>query len=257
MGRSIHGITIAAAMACWMAPAWAGDTASVRQEGVNGTATIEQLGNLGDAFAAIVQGGGFGNGAAITQSGLILAQGVRLGTAIVNQTGERNFTSVEQRGLGRMDAQVSQDGDFNRASISQINADASARVSQAGVQNLADIAQARTFGAEVLLGQEGSDNSATVRQHDGSFLHVDISMTGNGNLANIDQSGFNDQLSIQQTGGNALAVTQEGIGPEPVSASILQTGVVNAATVIQVGSGSSASIAQPGAANTATIRQHF
>lgn len=170
-----------------------------------GGAFVDQIGNSNigtvlqtapNAFARIAQDGD-DNEADIAQRGS--------GTAYADarQTGSNNFTAVRQDGAGQNVSHVTQEGSNNWAWSNQRNDGAvhnGAILTQLGDRN------------DISLLQDGSDNRAKLTQN-GNENGMTVAQTGNGNRLEWTQNGDGlRDLSIHQTGAQAMQITQTASG---------------------------------------------
>lgn len=155
----------------------------------------------------------------------------------VSQVGDNNQATLSQRGLSAS-GKISQTGDRNVAVIDQRGSALQlAEIKQIGVSNDGVVDQSGTLGGNsVLLVQSGanntaraaqmstglSDNSAVVSQY-GDSNTVMISQDGSSNSAELSQRGDDNRMTVSQLGvGNRLAWSQEG--NNLTNLSIAQTG---------------------------------
>ena len=118
--------------------------------------------------------------------------------ALVTQTGDSNALDLAQSGAGAQVAFVQQYGNFNQMALVQQGGTVSSGVAATQTGNL----------NEMSLLQSGSNNQARLIQN-GSGNDMSASQTGGNNQLTWTQTGDNlSDLSISQTGGQALQVTQ-------------------------------------------------
>lgn len=260
MKCTLRGLIAASLLAYSAVPALAEDTATIRQGGTAGTATIDQVGNTGNAFAAITQGGGANNVAHIGQSGIVQSDRAAAATATVSQTGSDNLGRIDTTGGDLQGVNITQVGDGNQASLSAQTGKAGAGTLQTGNGNVADL----TFNVSASgLGiiQTGNGNYARANLHDGGFISASATMTGDFNSVTMDISFGGGDVTITQNGNyNAVNVLQQ-TNSGKVSGNtidITQNTSFNLANVSQVGSGFAATVVQDtGNGNTVSINQHF
>lgn len=256
-----RAVALAVCLACCAAPAFATDTATIQQSGTNGSATINQVGNTGNADSVITQSGGDGNVASIDQSGIVQSDLAAIATARIEQAGSGNSALIRQNGSDMQDAFISQTGERNRATLTAHAGRAPADIVQAGNDNGADLTF-DTSRSGLGVAQTGNGNYARLSEHDGAFFTVLATMNGNGNSAYIDVTGVGCIAQTLQSGDyNELHVTQDNNGflaGTDNTATITQSTSFNFASITQVGSSLTATIVQDtGNHNTATINQHF
>lgn len=126
--------------------------------------------------------------------------------ASIAQDGNRNTANVGQQGQGRTVLMLAQQGDGNRADVSQTESQAiysAAAIGQTGSDNL------------LSLVQDGSDNQARLIQNgDGNAMTA--IQQGNGNRLSWTQDGNGlSDLRIMQDGGQAMEITQTNTGAPP------------------------------------------
>lgn len=170
--------------------------ADIRQNGNNGTATVNQTGNN---RAAVTQAYAPGSGqvSSITQRSYSLVGGTI-----------ENYAATGQRG-DNVSSQITQDGDLNRAVTSQMMAtDSDSGISQDGDNNDASVSQAG-FDAQSTITQTGDDNRALVGQS-GSNLTSRVTQSGSEAAATVNQSGSNSDSTITQLSGGEVTVNQSG-----------------------------------------------
>lgn len=168
----------------------------------------------GNDRGAFINQIGDGNGAEIQQTAI--AQYAR-----IDQDGDGNLASARQSGSGAHYALVEQTGDANALSLAQSGYGAQvALLEQAGNRNdMLMVQDGGSIGGGVLAVQYGNDNAMALTQsgdsnqaklvQNGSNNAMSVSQTGNGNQLAWTQTGNNlSDLSISQTGGQALQVTQ-------------------------------------------------
>lgn len=261
MRSELRAIALAVCLAYCAAPAFATDTARIQQSASNGSATINQVGNTGNADSVITQSGGDGNTAAIDQSGIAESDLAAIATAWIEQAGSGNSARISQTGSDMQDAYISQTGDRNRATLTTHAGRAPAGIVQSGNDNGADLTF-DTSRSGLGLAQTGDGNYARLSEHDGAFFTVSATMNGNGNSAYIDVTGDGCIAETLQSGDyNELYVTQDNIGFVAGSeniASITQSTSFNVANLTQIGNSLNATIVQDtGNHNVANINQHF
>lgn len=280
-----------------------GNQSSIRQSGIanvvgdalNGPAVTGVLQTGSDNLSDVTQNSN-GSAASVIQTGQRNESAVnqtngefgQYRSATINQLGDDNYSSVDQRGsvpkvgsFPQSDVFVTQIGDGNRSVATQaadntlIDIDqtgdlnrsvvnqlagavgASARVTQSSTgsgaypRNNVEINQ--SADADAVVTQTGSDHSAIVDQG-GAGSGVNVAQTGSGNQAWADQLATGSQINITQgASGNRADVTQSaGSG---LQADILQTGTSNDALIAQSGATNDAEILQAGSDATASIVQ--
>ncbi|MFC3607926.1 hypothetical protein [Stutzerimonas tarimensis] len=248
------------------------------------TASVVQSGNLNEV--RLVQSDGFASSARLYQTGdsnfhsisqtyinnhleatsigdrnQIMAVQNGTGDATLRQTGNDNVIAVNQQVFpyGGTIA-VTQQGDFNRASVAQTGggryAAGEVTLRQLGDGNQAYVNQAAGFN-EVDWTQEGERNVLVAYQGTRGASIVGGSV-GDNNRADISQVFDDMQLDLNQNGSlNYAQVTQEAYGAE---ASISQFGVANQVHLHQsMGADAfvmhSAAIRQNGSGNSAQVTQ--
>jgi hypothetical protein len=155
--------------------------------------------------------------------------------AFIAQIGDGNRADIGQSANTQY-ARIDQDGDRNLASVTQSGVGAHyATVDQTGGANALSLAQSG-YGAQVaLLRQAGNGNSMLLSQDGGSIGSglaavqygdgntMALTQSGDGNQASLVQNGSNNAMSLSQTGGgNQLAWIQTGNDLSDLS--ISQTG---------------------------------
>lgn len=168
-------------------------------------------------------------------------------------------------------AKIAQGGAGNHAQIEQIASGGSnqASVHQAegwygGSGNSAQLMQFGVNSSRIDVMQSGSNNQYGVFQHDGSNLQASVNLnsgmygepSGEGNLVQIHQSGWDAWASVEQSGSyfSRAEIVQHGYEGAN-RADIWQTGGANEAMVHQNGGGNHASIQQAGNSLSASIMQ--
>lgn len=261
MRSELRAIALAVCLAYCAGPAFATDTATIQQSGSNGSATINQVGNTGNADSVITQSGGDGNAALIDQSGIEQSDLAAIARARIDQVGSGNSARISQSGSDLQDASISQSGNRNRATLDAQAGRAVAGIVQAGDDNGADLTF-HTSRSGLSVSQSGNNNYARLSEHDGGFFTVQATMNGNGNAAYIDVTGVGCIAETLQSGDfNELHVTQDNNGflaGSDNTVNITQSTSFNLANVTQIGSGLTATIVQnTGNHNVANINQHF
>lgn len=255
----LRAVAFAVAFACGAPAAFATDTANIQQSGTNGVALINQMGNIGNADALIVQGAGDSNVASINQTDLAQSDLAAIAHARIDQVGNGNLALLSQGGNDQQIDSISQTGDRNSATLTTLASKSGAGIVQVGNDNGADV----TFNAAdsaLDVNQAGNNNFAGVSVREGGFASVRVTMNGDGNAAYIDSLGIGNFVETQQTGNyNELYVTQRNTsfaaGNDNV-ATITQSTNYNLASITQVGSNLTGTIVQnTGDRNTAVIYQ--
>jgi hypothetical protein len=184
----------AIALAFAAAPAWAQDSAFITQvESAGNTAVIEQIASSGNNYATIEQTPSWYNGGGNTAR--LLQQGVGNSTAWIQQSGQMNDYTIQQRDGWGLQANINSGtmgynepgGEYNTVLIDQSGFDSGAWVNQAGYGSY--------NRAEIVQGG-GGQNQANIWQ----------SYTSN-SVASIFQAGSNLQAGIQQGGGGGNVAT--------------------------------------------------
>ena len=129
----------------------------------------------------------------------------RNNTAYQDQLGDKNESEILQSGLfnngmecgENYGAITIQEGNGNRAEISQNGSNNCAVIHQSGNYNEASIAQLN------------NNNFASIGQY-GNCNTADISQTGGNNIGLVEQYLSNNSISISQTGGNFAHYVQYG-----------------------------------------------
>lgn len=245
MKRSLYALSLAVSLAYAAAPAFAGDTSTITQNGTGSAATITQVGNSGTNNASIEQG------------------------QPPNGGGNNEIATVSQTSVSGSEALVYQWGDTNQSYVTQNNAsDVHVNnIQNWGNGNITYTNQSNMSNGHISVGQNGDSNFATINQHDGGNMtaYVNSDAYGQGgdyNYVNMDQSGYDVFAHVEQGPGtnNQAFITQIGYGGLN-TANVTQAGSYSVASVTQIGSNFTATVNQnlttPGTANTATIYQHF
>ena len=184
----------------------------LRQEGVNNSATLEQVGSGDLTFQ------GSQNGADNMMR--VRQQGAAFGASSVTQTGSLNVVNVDQ--LDTLGAfTIEQIGDLNTVT-STMSGDVDNAIRQTGNGNTATSSQAG-FHNDSSIVQSGDNNLASLSQTLGS------------NSSSISQIGNTNQATVTQTGSlgadtNKAYINQVGNG---FVASVTQTGGANNAGIYQ------------------------
>lgn len=166
----------------------------------------------------------------------------------VDQDGQRNAATVEQRYGQFHDADVLQEGTANAANLVQDNTNTKAELQQEGARNSIDAFQRNTeftfgFAATAYLDvdQAGTANAVSVTQDGRGQMTGLIAQDGARNYAELDQmtpggsdvpAEVENYADLNQAGtGNSVSVTQ---GQQAInSAYVTQNGARNAASVTQ------------------------
>lgn len=231
--------------------------ADIEQHGSGDAATIDQTGNTGNATATIRQDGD-GNVGSISETVLYTDLAAHAGTQI-DQAGSGNVARIDQLSTDMMGVGVMQQGNGNQVTFTVHSGRSGAGSVQIGDGNVGELFF-DTSRAGLSLLQTGNNNYGRVTMHDGGFLSVYATMTGDANAAYIDQSGlFNDVLTSQTGQYNELHVTQQDeshVGGDSIT--VTQASDFNYASVAQSGSGLTATVTQDtGNGNSASVNQHF
>ncbi len=226
------GITLAYGMTAAMAA-----DAYIEQNGSMNHAVIDQYNNDGSDVSASIVTSGWGNN-----------------------------HSIDQTRSDRVWARINAPGSFNTATINQSRIDyGGAEVYQAASGSNAQVNQSR--GAGYGYYGHGSSQWAFIKQNDGwghdarivqtgKKVEADITQSGVGNVATVDQRGngiaFNE-ADITQNGANQYAsVRQDG---HNLIANVNQRGVGNVALVDMRGNGHTATVVQNGWGNVGIVNQ--
>jgi minor curlin subunit len=127
-------------------------------------------------------------------------------------------------------ASISQSGRYNTAAVEQRDPGQFARLTQEGVRNRLDVSQGLGHGNIVTANQQGQGNTAQISQS-GMWDYVSLDQRGVANVANIAQFGDSRIARVEQFGnGNRADVVQ---GPASPNISLRQHGNGNVATLIQ------------------------
>lgn len=223
-------------------------TASVRQEGSGNQLEARQtwVNNQLDVVSL-----GQDNTVHVDQTGFSMAD--------IQQTGAQNLVQLQQlsAGIGGGTATVEQDGVANQANIYQTSGRYPAgdvMLQQSGTANLAQIntsdghsllnyaqrgagneltAHFSGHGSRIDGYSEGNDNQVAVSQV-GDDNSLDIAQIGSDNLIDAYQGFHNHEALISQSGdGNQAILRQETLTYQGASASIVQNGSGNLASVVQ------------------------
>lgn len=180
------------------APAGAQDSAFIQQVEANAsTATIDQIGSLGNNYATIDQipgafGGNNGNDARVVQSNVGNAD------ARIYQSGDMNSYAIWQTNGQGLRAAINVLGAEMGDSGGQSN---NARIDQSGVESGAsiDVAGYSSLNRADIM-QSGAYNQAGIRQ-----------LYTSNNNASIYQAGYGQQAMIDQRGGGGnMAMIRQG-----------------------------------------------
>lgn len=168
----------------------------IAQVGATNRAEARQSGS--NSYARIIQNGDENQADVVQDDGSHHAS--------IAQDGNRNSVNVGQQGQGRSVLMLAQQGNGNRADVSQTESQAiysAAAIGQTGSDNL------------LSLVQDGSDNQARLVQNgDGNTMTVVQQGSGNRLSWTQDGNGLSD-LQITQDGGQALQITQTNGGAPP------------------------------------------
>lgn len=132
--------------------------------------------------------------------------------AFITQIGDRGNATITQSANTQY-ARIDQDGVGNGAEIAQQNdGDHYAVIAQEGDGNSLDLTQSGVGAQVALLQQTGNRNSMQLGQHGGSVSSgVAASQLGDDNTMALDQSGEDNQALLVQNGsGNAMTASQTG-----------------------------------------------
>ena len=248
-----------------------GNFATIDQLTSDNDATIGQVGN---SDAEITQMGGNGNSADISQDG----------------TFDRTYNSYGQT-IRNYYGIISQDGALNDADIIQVGGSGAVEITQTGDENIAVHDQGTDGYGKTYIGatitQNGLSNEAYQdKQSTGGVMSMDITQTGDDNVANQDLSQDRylqgNNMDIIQTGnlneatqtvwsldawgvsGNAFTITQTGgdyniavqtANDNSNTLGITQTGSFNDATQTAVTAGNMSTVTQAGSGNVAVTLQ--
>ncbi|MGK7754270.1 MULTISPECIES: hypothetical protein [unclassified Roseovarius] len=166
-------------------------TASVDQSGSGQTSTIEQGGQSRESNATVTQSG-MGN------------------TSDVNQTNTSAVATVTQSGTGGMSTFNQSNGQGAMAELVQSGTDNTSTIMQDGDLHTAMVTQSGTMNLSSIM-QNDDNQSATVTQtSDDNESYITQSGVGAGNVATVVQAATSGNLSnITQTGtGNMAMVNQ-------------------------------------------------
>jgi hypothetical protein len=198
-----------------------------------------------------------GNEAAVNQNG-------SLGSVDVTQSGitgmaaRNNRADIEQNGAGDNRAKVVQQGQQSLAKVTQTNADGSANQvnilqesPDAGGPAVAgyDAATGYTASKVADITQNGSGNSAKLRQADESYYNLGVN-SGQNQLIKLDQAGTDNSFEGVQTDANSTIVANQYAGSSNNQIRAEQLGANGNAA------GSSAMINQSGSDNMSFSRQY-
>ena len=222
----------------------------VNQEARKNTATVEQVNHIAhfNTLSNVIQTGEK-NEATVKQNTTNSDLGASYeGTlkALVVQQGNGN-EALQVQGpavtgnlhLGKADAEIIQGGNKNYASQHQLSYGNVARINQGGSNNGAMQAQ----DTEILPDDEATMNTATINQTGSDNEAIQLQL-GHGNLANVSQSGWNNN-SVQTQAMNSWVSIAE----------VNQTGSDNTADQYQIGKLNKANIDQASNRNTAIQKQ--
>lgn len=254
------------------------DQAGNSWAGANPTeATITQHGTASGNQASVNQSGSKRNVATITQRGdddtATIAQtnnapgaGANPTDATINQNNTNNLANlatIEQVANGpQVDATITQNNTQGstatvRQGLAAGNTDrVDARIVQRlGSDNLAETIQdGSRLDSDIV--QKGSDNQAFVTQNvvtTAPLTTSAITQEGDGNLAEVEQTGLHVTSAIEQLGnGNQAEVSQSG---DTNASEIIQDGDLHTAAVTQSNDDNTSAITQTGSENEATVAQ--
>jgi hypothetical protein len=173
--------------------------------------TIARPGNDHGAYIAQI---GSGGAATIRQSS-------NTQYARIDQDGDHDRADIAQSGVGAHYATIAQDGDFNALDLTQSGAGAQvALLQQTGNGNSMLLDQQGGSVSSGVLAQQLGDNNTLALAQSGDNNQASLVQNGSGNVMSASQTGGNNQLAwtqngdnlsgmtIDQTGGQALAVMQ-------------------------------------------------
>ena len=162
-----------------------------------------------------------------------------------------NFSRVIQTGTGRTEATLTQTGLGNLSDIRQSNAAALG----AGASTATVVQNGQDQGS--FIEQNGSNDVAFVDQIGGAgnVSRIQQLAGGTNNTADIQQSGFNSESSVIQTGSDNTANLLQGPLSMGNLSEITQGGSTNTADVFQYSSGNSSTVTQSGTNSIATVTQ--
>ncbi|AYF33399.1 hypothetical protein J4377_18715 [Halomonas sp. XH26] len=216
----------------------------------------------GDTWSSVLQGGGVGNQATVSQQ-----QSSFTGNPLqsyVDQFGSDNAAEVDQITSQSATADIIQTGTANKGRVQQLNSqNNSALILQAGTDNRSLINQGGPggisagnqatsvqvlFSNDSAIRQTGSTNVANSFQL-GSGGDSTINQQRNNNTASYIDVGVNNTSEIYQfRAGNSLVPGNE--------ADVFQFGLGNDSDVIQIGGGNEASVSQLGSSAYSNIEQN-
>jgi hypothetical protein len=244
---------------------FAANTAVVTQDGDNGSGTISQTGDLGNAEIQQKLGAAYALATVTQSAGPNDALVIQAGTG-ASGTGNSSTISQTGDGLNENQALVAQGVVLTRGTANDISdwtGATDATFSAAAITNTATITQ--LGGSNFAIVEQPSatasaiSNTVTIVQGVTSAMtgnSVDAVQSGTGNTATVDQDSNSNSTDLDQTGNtNTADIDQAGVDGH--TATVTQAGNLNAATVNQgttaVGV---ATISQPGSSNTGTINQN-
>ena len=255
-----------------------GETAEVSQSNNFNSATVVQQGT--NEFGLVNQEAGTGNVASITQTGTgsgpvtPIDQNASLPTPGPGSNLFRGENVPNDSGLPGAANSITTYGPTG-AYVDQGGANNQGTVSQAGVNNFADVAQGQPGDATGNIGtvtqgmgltntdgvmyQQGNGNIASINQSGDGSSYSTVWQNGNGNQASSTQVGSENSV---------IAQGQQNVGKEPGSiptpadtpansdfASVDQRGGNDTSLVNQTGSNDQAFVSQQNAGATSTVTQ--
>ncbi len=217
-------------------------------------------------FAIDLQQSGMYNSALVEQESMFTTEGTS-----VNQMGENNDVTVFQRGTGSEQqvfvTQITQTGELNSATTTQLALQGSIVIQQTGSQNQAHVEQQEVYDAAAEILQTGTNNSVDLRQlsfteADQQALHASITQDGNDNQVTATQHAFyTAQLTVTQNGtGNILQLQQnrgESLDDRDSEVTVEMTGDANEVYIVHRGvfAGGLADIHYSGSGNILDLEQ--
>lgn len=220
----------------------------VGQTGIANIATVDQIGSFesgNDNLSEILQIGDE-NVTTLIQDYWDLSY--------ISQSGSKNDIWVDQAdslGKGHNKSTIFQEGDGNRARVTQSSTQNTVTVHQIGDDNQAKIEQGGQRNHIATVNQKGSNNNtdmaqsglrntATINQEEGNFATVVQDGMGaflSENTVLINQQGQADRAVAEQHGdkANSIIINQGGSGVVNSNrATAIQTGAANRATIFQL-----------------------
>jgi len=259
------GVILACACQAAFAQDFTGNV-TVTQQGNGNTSYAEQAGGPSfpvRAAITIVQAGNDNHvgGPGAATAGVLQRDNGGLISALIQQTGTGNDAGITQTGNGGSlpnSARITQLGMDNSAQLRQYSSsDSSVAIDQSGSGNVADVAH---NGGTALLrtSQNGAGNRLTIDYSNGPFGGPNVTQDGEGNTATvigygvtigggprIEQNGsFNSVITVQNLlSESSHRIRQQGTGNQ---ADATQTGDFQRLSIDQEGNGNLASVSQTG-----------